>query len=411
MDEHGGDPVDTKRGPEDTAGGPDRGGLNAPSWGWAIRVGLTVWLATRVGFLLVAGIVTTIAPPKDPVEGPWYAWVFRVYARQDAGYFRSIADLGYLHRGAHSVAVAFLPGYPLTGRYLAYSFGAGHTTVLDYQVALALIAWAGAAVAAILLCKMVADAADPRAGTASVLLLLAGPYSLFFMASYSEGPFLALALAAWMCARRQAWVWAAMFCALATFVRINGIFLLLGILVMFALDSRRTNHVRSKRDLLAFVLPCVALAGYFTWLRGATGHWDAWFTAQRTGWSRYTTWPWRSLTNSIDLLSKVTQPARRFQSAIELVSAAFYLTALAALARRRMWPELAYVGLGVVALLTSSYYQAVQRSTIIAFPVIALLAQWSVATPHRRAVGAVGAASFALLIVNVTFFVRGYTAG
>jgi hypothetical protein len=395
----------------DAVGPPTSGAANKASWAWATRVGLTVWAMTHGAFFLLAAIVTTVAPPRTPVGGPWYAWPFRVYARGDAGYFRTIADLGYLNRGVHSVDVAFFPGYPLAGRYLAYGFGAGHTTVIEYQVALALLAWAGAAVAAILLCRYVAGAAGPRAGTASVVVLLAGPYSLFFMTSYSEGPFLALAIAAWMCARRQAWVWAGLLCALATLVRINGIFLFVAIVVMFALETHPTKGAGSRLRSLALLLPPVALAGYFAWLWTATGLWDDWFVAQRVGWSRYITWPWRSLSNSIDVLSSARQLARRFQSAMEIPFAGFLLAALALLGRRRMWPELTYLGLGTLALLTSSYYQAVPRSTILAFPVVPVVAQWSVASPCRRLVCTIVAVSFLLLITNAAFFVRGYTAG
>jgi hypothetical protein len=299
----------------------------------------------------------------------------------------------------------------LAGRYLAYGLGAGHLTVIDCQVALALIAWAGTAVAAILLCKQVGETAAPGSGTVSVVLLLAGPYSLFLMASYSEGPFLAFAIGAWMCARRQAWAWAGVLCAFATLVRINGMFLFAGILVMFALDGRTPHRPRPRLSQLALLLPVLAIGGYFAWLRGATGHWDAWFAAQRVGWQRYTTWPWRTLTNSVEVLRRVTQPARRLQSALEILFAALLTAALGVLGGRRMWPELTYVGLSTLALLTSSFYQDVPRSTILAFPVVAFVAQWSVASPHRRVVWTVVAASSVLLLTNVAFFVRGYTAG
>jgi hypothetical protein len=404
--------VSATAGTEDVPRGPAvSADADAASWRWAIRAGLTVWVATRVGFLVVAGIITTIARPRVPVRGPWYAWPFRVYARDDAAYFRTIANLGYFHKGLHTVDVAFFPGYPLAGRYLAHGLGFGHTTVIDYQAALALIAWAGAAVAAILLCKCVADSAGKGPGTASVVLLLAGPYSLFLMTSYSEGPFLAFALAAWMCARRRAWAWAGVLCAFATLVRVNGMFLFAGIVVMFILDARTTQRPRPRLSPLSLLLPVLALGGYFAWLRGATGHWDAWFTAQRVGWERYTTWPWRTLTNTIELLGRVTQPARRLQVALQIVFAGLLLAALTVLGRRRMWPELTYVGLGALALLTSSFYQDVARSTILAFPVLAFVAQWSMASPHRRVVWSILAASSVLLVTNVAFFVRGYTAG
>jgi hypothetical protein len=96
---------------------------------------------------------------------------------------------------------------------------------------------------------------------------------------------------------------------------------------------------------------------------------------------------------------------------MELLFAALYLVAIAALARRRMWPEVTYVGLTAAALLTSSFYQSVPRSMLVAFPVFVPLAQWTSTTRHRIVVAAAVLASAAILTVNTACFVRGCFAG
>lgn len=372
---------------------------------------MTLWAATRVGFLALAGLICAVAPNHATRGMAWYAWPFQVYARFDAGHFERIAAHGYLSRGTDDVNVAFFPGYPLAARYLADGFGLGHTTALDRSVALALLAWLGAAVAAVLLWKHVAERYDPRTATASVLVLLAGPYSLFLMASYSEALFLAFGLGAWLCAYRGRWWWAGALCAAATLVRVNGLFLLAGIAVCYVLDARRNRRRLVRPDLVPLALPLAAVGGYLAWLRYATGRWDAWFAAQRLGWGRYTTTPWRTLRNSIEHYRHTADPALHFQAVMELGFAALFVVSLVVLARHRLWPELTYVGLTALALLTNAFYQSVPRSTLVAFPMLVAAARWATACRHRSLVVLAASASTVLLGVNVACFVRGYIAG
>ena len=380
-------------------------------WRPALRIGLGLWAATRIGFLLLAWLITGVRAPIGPRSASGIAWPFSVYARFDAGYFLGIAHYGFFRRGPSNTDVAFFPGYPMAGRWLSEAFGLGQATRLDRLIALALLAWLGAAVAAVLLWRYVADLASPRAATVSVIALLCGPYSLFFMATYSEGPFLALALAAWLCAYRQRWGWAGVLAAAATLVRINGLFLLGGIVVLFVLDARRERRPVLRAEAFALSLPVFVVVGYFAWLRARTGHWDAWMRAQRIGWQRRTVWPWQTLRESIEHFRHSVSNAVHFQSAMELVFAALYIVFLVALARRRRWPEFTYVGLGVAALFTSSFYQSVPRSMLTAFPVFLVVGEWVTTTPRRWLVAVVAASTTFVLAVNVACFVRGYFAG
>ena len=381
-------------------------------WRPALRIGLGLWMATRIGFLLLAWLITGVRGPVGPQPASGIGWPFSVYCRFDAGHFVRIAHYGFFSRGPSDTNVAFFPGYPMAGRLLSEAFGFGEVTRLDRLIAFALLAWVGAAVAAVLLWRYVADMASPRAATVSVIALLCGPYSLFFMASYSEGPFLALALAAWLCAYRQRWWWAGVLAAAATLVRINGLFLLGGLVVLFVLDARRERRPVLRAETFALTLPVLSVVGYFAWLHARTGHWDAWMRAQRIGWQRGTVWPWQALRESIaHVRQPAPNPAVHFQSAMELVFAAVYIAVLVALARRRRWPELTYVGLGVAALFTSSFYQSVPRSILIAFPVFLVVGEWVTATRRRWLVAVAAALSAVVLAVNVACFVRGYFAG
>jgi hypothetical protein len=348
----------------------------------AVRVGLTLWAASWLGFELLAWFAT---PPSRP------RWIFDVYARWDSGHFARIQQFGILSRGRGDVNAAFFPGYPIVARYVATGLGLGHATALDRAAALALVAWAGAALAAVLLWQYALDGATPTIATVSVLLLLCGPYALFFVASYSEGLFLALALAAWLCARNQRSSWAGIFCAAAVLVRVNGLFLLVGLIVLPA--------------------PVAALTGYLTWLRANTGHWDAWLRAEKLGWHRHNQWPWLTFAHSVRYLQHASSRPVRLDAAMELVFAALYLIALFALFRQRLWPEFSYVGLTAASLLTSTAYESVPRSMIVCFPICGLIARWCTRTRHRWLVAVAGLLTLSWTATDAVLFVRGYPVG
>jgi Gpi18-like mannosyltransferase len=381
-------------------------------WRPALRIGLGVWTLTRIGFLVFAAAATSVAPPpaRSRVHH-WIAWPFQVYDRWDAGFFVRIAARGYFQRGPNDVRVAFFPGYPLLGRVFAGVLGLGRATPADQIVALTLIAWVGAAVAGVVLWRFVAESAGPRAATTAVVALLAGPYSLFLMAGYSEGLFLALAVSAWLLAHRGRWVSAGLLCGAATLVRINGLFLLGGLVVVYLVDSRESGRRVVRAEALALTAPLVAVGAYFSYLKVRTGRWDAWFRAQARGWNRHLVWPWESLRRSIEHYQRSSSSAVHFQAAMELVFAALFVIALIAFARQRSWAEFTYVGLTTLSLLTSTFYLSVPRATLTAFPVLVLFARWAVAPRHRSAAICIAVLSGVLLLINSGSFVRGYWAG
>ena len=99
------------------------------------------------------------------------------------------------------------PGYPVGARWLAVRIDrrqaqAPHGYLSGAQL---FSRWLGAACAAVLIWRLAADEADAPIADRAVLILLAGPYAVFLMASYSEGVFLAFALAAWLAGRRDRW--------------------------------------------------------------------------------------------------------------------------------------------------------------------------------------------------------------
>jgi Gpi18-like mannosyltransferase len=382
-----------------------------PGWGPAIRVGLSIWLLSRVVFLVGGFLITLIfgsARGKD-AGLPVAVWPFRLYSNFDAGHFLRVAHYGYYPppgRQLQVVSAPFLPGYPFTGRWVAQLLGFGTLTPAGLYTGLALVAWAGSAAAAVLIWRLAAEQADERTATWAAAILLLGPYSPFLMASYSEGPFLALALGAWLAARHDRWWLAGILAAGAALVRVNAIFLVAGLIVMYVL-ARRGRRV----DAGGLLLAPLASFGYIAWLHSRTGSWTTWFLAQRIGWKRTTVTPWTALYNSVHRAVLDHDPAVRFQAWMELLFAVLMLATVVLLARRRLWPEFTYVGLTAASLLSSTYYLSVPRSMLLCFPAVILLAHQPSSVAWRRLWWTGGVAGAALLVVNTTTFLTNNWTG
>ena len=379
------------------------------SIGRGLRFAGIVWLASRGYFLAAAGLMALLhrlpSHPGTPAQ-----WPFTVYSRFDAGHFVRIARQGYFatDNGAPAHDEAFFPGYPLAARFLAQLVGAGSGSDAPFLVAMSLITSIGALVSAVLLWKLTAEVSTPTVAHVAVAVLLFGPYSVFLMASYSEAPFLAFALAAWLLARNGRWWAASAAASVACVIKVNGLFLVAGLLVMYCVSIRQRGRRAVRLEVVSFALPLFATASYFWWLHTRTGSWTTWFDEERAGWGRERVAPWTALANSVGQVFTAGTP--HVQSCLELIFAALLVGCLIVLGRRGQWPELTYVGLTAAALLTSTHYLSVPRSLLVCFPAIVVIAQW-LRRPGSRSLrwAAIAGATGVLLLNTFTFMTDRWT--
>ena len=384
----------------------------------AIRRGLSIWLVSAVVYLAVGAVVQALG--LDPIRyrtSPPASWPFRVYGRFDAAHFLGIARYGYYSAHKNAVAAAYFPGYPLAGRTLARLFSVGPASITSYLVALCLIAWVGTASAAVLLWRLTEIRYGQSVATAAVVVLLAGPYSVFLVSSYSEGPFLALALGAWVAAKADRWLLASACAALAAFTRISGLFLGCALVVLWVQTRRSEGRPWRALELAALSAPFLSVVGYFAWLHAQTGHWDTWFRVERRGWGRRTVTPVKAFTDSVHRIFTFHEhgqwavTALRFQAVMEVLFAAAFVAGFVALVRRRSWAEATFVGLTAASLLTSAYYLSVPRDMLTCFPIAVLVGDWAVR--HRGSVRlyAFAAASVLIALFNASSMLSDHWAG
>ena len=154
----------------------------------------------------------------------------------------------------------------------------------------------------------IAQGLGPRVAATAVVLLGVAPYGIFLAAVYSEALFLAVTVAAWWAAVDPTLVAGRALAAAATAVRVNGMFLVAALAVMYLVQLREDRRRRPRADVLALALPFAVLAAYFGYLRARTGAWNAWQAAQDAGWARRTAWPWTGLRAGWDAIASATPP-------------------------------------------------------------------------------------------------------
>lgn len=330
----------------------------------AARTALVPYAAVRAALLLLAyvGAWTTsrsvVASPSDYLER-WDRW--------DAVLLRRLAEFGY--DGDPSLPPdpglpSFFPGHPLLLR-------AVHLLVPHWVLAGLLVSLVAGAVAAVALARLaqLEGMGTTDAGRA-VLYLFTAPYAVFLVAGYSESVFLALALPAWIAARKEWWTTAGVLAAAAASVRVTGLFLAVALLVHYAVTVRRVRW-----DASALLLPFAVGAAYTAYLHARTGDWLAWPHAQERGFGRRFAWPWDALRTTLEAGASAAQGAEyRFSFYAETGFVALGMALVVLLLRRRRWAEATCVGLAVGALASSTFFFSVSRAALLWWPLPLLLA-------------------------------------
>ncbi|MGK5640238.1 mannosyltransferase family protein [Streptomyces sp. URMC 126] len=348
------------------------------------RTVLGLYALTRIA-VLITGYCSAWMFTSDPEarETPSF---LSLWARWDWDFFSRIAQGGYFAEpGAPGSArpdnrEAFFPGLPMVLR-------AVHTVVPSWPLTGLLISLVAGAVAAVALARIArlrlpAETGE-RAGPRAALFLLVSPCAVFLAVGYTEALFLAFALPAWLAAERHRWALAGVLGALATTVRVSGLFLAAALVVRFLVAGREHRRWRSAGWLALPGLPALAYSWY---LQAHTGDWMAWKHAQERGWYRQFHTPWESWLHTWDAAFSHAHPtsyAAMFQA--ELLAMAVGVLLLALLVRRRQWPEAVYIGLSLWALGTSYWYMSVPRATLLWWPLWVALAVASVRRPWIRA--------------------------
>jgi hypothetical protein len=151
-------------------------------------------------------------------------------------------------------------------------------------------------------------------------------------------------------------------------------------------------------------------AAYVVYLRAATGSWLAWPHSQQAGWDLHLVTPAQAL--RLTWWAAFRHPfaaGTAFEFQLELGAMAVMAAASLAFAVGRRWPEAVYSGLAVLALGTSTWFQACPRTLLVLFPVWVALARLDTKWPWIRY--AYLGASAPLAAVVAMLYLAGQWAG
>jgi 4-amino-4-deoxy-L-arabinose transferase-like glycosyltransferase len=332
------------------------------------------------------------APGLDgALAGIWLRW--------DTGWYLEIAQHGYSCYGSS----AFMPLYPVLIRGLGFLAGSN-----DLAAAL-LISSIASFVAFYLLYQLAQElTGSSEIARASVIALAIFPVSFFLMAGYTEALFLALAIGAYLAARRERWLLAGALAALATLTRLQGILLLVPLAFELLLAQR--GQIRRWRTWLALLLAPLALALFIIFIRlteSLSLPWEP-LSAARGSWHLHYVWPWQGII--ADLGALISQPDLGTVLSFKLFDplSAILFAVCAVLAFRRLNLPLAVFLVvmwlsSVVKVTDDGYTTSISRYMLALFPAFIVLGMLVARWPRFARLG-VGIGSGILLSVYLFIF-------
>jgi hypothetical protein len=325
-----------------------------------LRAVLPSWVAARllvlVAWALAAGVADHWRPGGRTLHqvAGLTAW--------DGGWYRDIAVIGY--GGIDHAALRFFPLYALAGRVLAPIVGG------DARLALVVLANIAALAAGVLVRRLVLhEGRNEAVAERAVWALNLFPSAFVLVWGYAEAMFVALAVGAFLGARRGRFAVAGLCALAAALTRPVGV-LLAAPLAVEALRDWSAVPARGRLERAgAVAAPVLGLGLYLGWVGRVFGDPRLPFTVQDE--LRQTMDPARRLVLAVfDVFG-----SERFADGLHVPFVVAFVVLLVVVGRR--WPASYTVFAGLVLLLAISAdnLNSVERYALNAFPLLLALAE------------------------------------
>ena len=219
---------------------------------------------------------------KDSSIGSFKNWL-ALWNRWDAVHYVTLAQNGYQATGEARFLIVFYPLFPWLTRIAAL--------VCRNYVVSALVVVGIASVAAGLLLKQLVklDYAD-EVGDRAVWLLFIFPGSVALHTPFTESVLLALAIGAFLAARKECWPVAGLLGALACLSRINGLVLIPALVVEAGYQYWKTRQWRWQWLWIGLI--GLGVVGYLFLNYHVHGNAFMFMTYRREHWFQIMGWPW-----------------------------------------------------------------------------------------------------------------------
>ncbi len=231
---------------------------------------LRLWLAFRVALFILPVFAGFLIPFSEHNPLPlryepaniWFERLVRSWTRWDSGFYTHIANEGYAASyDSGDAHIAFFPLYPHLIRALSVIFTFNHVNRDVFNIAGIFISSVATLFLFVGLYRLARLDYEPEISRRTVLYLMVFPMSFFLLAVYTEALFMALAVWAFWAARTKHWWLAGLLAALGVLTKNQGV-LLVAALGFEYLWQIRFNPRKLNWQILSFVLPVLAQAGW-----------------------------------------------------------------------------------------------------------------------------------------------------
>jgi hypothetical protein len=223
-----------------------------------------------------------------------------IWNRWDALNYQKLAQFGYSASGEMRPLLVFYPLYPWTVRLLAL-------ITRDYLLSGLIISTLASLVAAIVLLRLVELDFSRELAQRAVWFLFVFPTSYFLHIGYTESLFLMLTLSCVYSARKQRWLLAAVFGALACLTRANG--LVLGPVLVAEAAHQYWTSGRWQWRWLYIPLIVLGFGGYLLLNKHVTGDAFAFSSLMQQFFSKSLSSPLTGIDNALGSLSRAPTEA------------------------------------------------------------------------------------------------------
>ncbi len=282
-----------------------------------LRDPLAVFGLTRLLFLLLTyfGVVLFANPIFQGAHPSLIHGLLPAWDRWDTKWYEQIAQRGYTWRNpAGTSPAAFFPLYPLlihAGTIVT------HRSALLVALVISNLCFLGALW---YLWRLTCWETGREVATRTILYIALFPTALFFFAGYTESLFLLLTVAGFYHLRRNDWLLAGMFGALAAATRVTGVLLLVPLVYEYARSRNFSPSRVLSPGLIGLLLVPVGLVAFMVYLQATVGDPLA-FDHFQAAWQKvFTLQLWSGFLESLRQVLLV-QPAASFFEAQNFLNA------------------------------------------------------------------------------------------
>lgn len=290
-----------------------------------------------------------------------------IWNRWDTLNYQKLAQFGYGATGELQPLMGFYPLYPWTVRLFAFVTG-------DYLVSAFIVSTLASLVAAILLLRLVELDYSKELAQRAVWFLFIFPTSYFLHIGYTESLFLMLALSCVFAARKQRWLVAGLFGALACLTRANGLVLVPALMAEAGHQYWTTR--RWQWQWLWIGVAGLGFGGYLLLNKHVTGNAFAFISVVRQFFGKSLSPPWIGIDNAIGSISRAPSEAEMVGTQeVVFITLGFACTVVSWFKLR---PAYSVWMTGNWLLFVSvSFVLSVPRYTLTMFPIYILFAMLS----------------------------------